>query len=927
MATITTADGREVQPHRLGSDEEIPESQDEDITSESSSDDEEEMSESDAEDGSDSDGSEGKTNFSLSSMLDKNNDSSDEEDSPMAERRRMNLVKNITKMSNDNYNHSSNSHNGDLRPESQFTSSSASGKVMLNAATLLGALDSKTSETLLAETAQVNEAKSAATVPIAKTLTDRAKRQLGYQKSKETAGQWIPLVKKHREAEHLNFPLNQPEASNLTNASLSSKFAASNDMESEMYSLLQQSGMDERDLRKKEDQELELNEITEEEVIERRKKMAKMRSLLFYQEQKAKRLKKIKSKLYHKIRNKQQDKFNKLERERLRSLDPELAKKLDEQDAKKYAEERFTLRHRNMSKWAKNALKRGQLHKDGTKEAVEESLRIGQELRRKMNHVNDDDSSSSEDDSSGKDSDDESEEANDTKNGLAKKKTKKMIKQMAKDANVPKGIMALKFMQRATDTQRQKAMEEAEDLLAELEGDGKSSNKQAAKNNSVGRRRLGQGNSHKMKGGDDTSINGGKRERIDSLEGSEEDEDEGPEEEGKHNLASNNKSKQSTKPHNYSEKVRISQRLKKKTKESMKNGSFQVDKVAISSGFSTRLADSKQNNTTKSSIVRWDAGDWGNNDTRDGQNKARDASSNIATKLNEEANNTIGKNKLVNVYEDETDNGKPNKKKHSSRGNNHDDEKTSNPWLSKTDESPTNDSETEAKNYKSKSEKTSKKKHNNVMLNTDIKAGTLVNNNISSEELKDQQNMIQNAFAGDNVEEQFSAEKQRLIDEDSTEKKVPTLAGWGSWTGKGAPTQKMNRRHSKKFKKNKTKIAMAAKAKRDARKDRDLKHVIISEKRNKHVAKYNVETVPHPFKTRAEYEASLRNPLGPEWNTADVHSALVRPKVVIDAGAVIDPIKMSESYKRKLPQILKKSFEEHKKKQRKLRHARRKTKL
>ena len=72
----------------------------------------------------------------------------------------------------------------------------------------VSALDSKTSEKLLAETAQVNEAKSAATVPIAKTLTDRAKRQLGYQKSKETAGQWIPLVKKHREAEHLNFPLN-----------------------------------------------------------------------------------------------------------------------------------------------------------------------------------------------------------------------------------------------------------------------------------------------------------------------------------------------------------------------------------------------------------------------------------------------------------------------------------------------------------------------------------------------------------------------------------------------------------------------------------------------------------------------------------------------------------------------------------------------
>ena len=50
--------------------------------------------------------------------------------------------------------------------------------------------------------------------------------------------------------------------------------------------------------------------------------------------------------------------------------------------------------------------------------------------------------------------------------------------------------------------------------------------------------------------------------------------------------------------------------------------------------------------------------------------------------------------------------------------------------------------------------------------------------------------MIQNAFAGDNVEEQFNKEKQALIDQDSTEKKVPTLAGWGSWTGKGAPVQK-----------------------------------------------------------------------------------------------------------------------------------------
>ena len=57
--------------------------------------------------------------------------------------------------------------------------------------------------------------------------------------------------------------------------------------------------------------------------------------------------------------------------------------------------------------------------------------------------------------------------------------------------------MALKFMQRATETQRQRAMEEAQDLLAELEGDknGKSS-QGISRPKMVGRRQLGQGGSN-----------------------------------------------------------------------------------------------------------------------------------------------------------------------------------------------------------------------------------------------------------------------------------------------------------------------------------------------------------------------------------------------------------------------------------------------
>lgn len=48
-------------------------------------------------------------------------------------------------------------------------------------------------------------------------------------------------------------------------------------------------------------------------------------------------------------------------------------------------QERLTLKHKNTSKWAKRALKRGiNVRDDATKEALEEQLRLGQQLRQKV---------------------------------------------------------------------------------------------------------------------------------------------------------------------------------------------------------------------------------------------------------------------------------------------------------------------------------------------------------------------------------------------------------------------------------------------------------------------------------------------------------------------------------------------------------------
>lgn len=66
-------------------------------------------------------------------------------------------------------------------------------------------------------------------------------------------------------------------------------------------------------------------------------------------------------------------------------LDKEAVREAEAQAEFERARERLTLKHRNTSQWARRALKRGiQVMDEGTKEAIAEQLRLGQELRKKI---------------------------------------------------------------------------------------------------------------------------------------------------------------------------------------------------------------------------------------------------------------------------------------------------------------------------------------------------------------------------------------------------------------------------------------------------------------------------------------------------------------------------------------------------------------
>ena len=85
-------------------------------------------------------------------------------------------------------------------------------------------------------------------------------------------------------------------------------------------------------------------------------------------------------------------------------------------------------------------------------------------------------------------------------------------------------------------------------------------------------------------------------------------------------------------------------------------------------------------------------------------------------------------------------------------------------------------------------------------------------------------------------------------------------AGWGDWAGPGASgvSAKILSIRDRQLKIVEEETALLKKG----RKDTKIPNVIISDRRVKTAAKYKIAELPHPFKSREEYERSMQMPLG-----------------------------------------------------------------
>nr|CAG4644072.1 EOG090X08JJ [Lepidurus arcticus] len=140
---------------------------------------------------------------------------------------------------------------------------------------------------------------------------------------------------------------------------------------------------------------------------------------------------------------------------------------------------------------------------------------------------------------------------------------------------------------------------------------------------------------------------------------------------------------------------------------------------------------------------------------------------------------------------------------------------------------------------------------------------------------------IAEAFAEDDVIQEFRAEKKRLV-----EASLPTdidlsLPGWGSWGGTDLKREK-SRRRKKRF------LIKAPPA--PPRRDDNKGHLILNEQKSKALRVHQVTALPFPFTSVAAFESSIRAPVAPTFVPETASRALTKPKVVTRLGTIIEPM-------------------------------------
>jgi len=357
----------------------------------------------------------------------------------------------------------------------------------LTAADLVGALgdgdDSAALRKRMSSSAAKTRAKTPLAVPLGRVATERTERGVAYEATSKEVSTWQPTVKRNREASQLRFNADGGGGrKNLTTGAMSDTFKPTTGLETEIEKILEETGMkDEVQVASREEGVLAQKMLTKEEVQQRQTELRKRRSLMFHQEMKLKRVKKIKSRKFRKLNKRQREKDADEAAAALQEAGGEAAEEAQLKEERARARERMTLRHKNNSKWVKRqlALGRNTAASEGSRQAIAEQLRLGERLRRKVTGEKRDGMTEAE-----LEDDEEAADAwlEKTRREMADQQPGQNLWADPDDASAQadakveteKGLLGMRFMQRAAEKQQTelKAMLDQLEEEDDSEGDG-----------------------------------------------------------------------------------------------------------------------------------------------------------------------------------------------------------------------------------------------------------------------------------------------------------------------------------------------------------------------------------------------------------------------------------------------------------------------
>ncbi|XP_064488806.1 U3 small nucleolar RNA-associated protein 14 homolog A-like [Ornithodoros turicata] len=735
-------------------------------------------------------------------------------------------------------------------------------------------------------------------LPLPKPQQERIERQVAYGKVEREVSMWEPIVKKNRLAEQMVFPLTQPDLRMQPTEKFVQRFKPKTTLELEVEKLLKGSDHvlhDNAELTPAEERALLAMSV--EEAQERHNELKKMRALLSYQEMKARRQNKIKSKKYHRILKKEKLKNQMKEFEELKEKDPELAlQKLQELEKQRILE-RVSLRHKATGKWAKQQMLRSKYNQE-SREALLKQLELSRQLTRKVNVAESEDEEE-------EDSVPEKSTVPSEPSGLESTfftSSNPWLKNLHTSVNVDgDGRDGTPSVPTQGDEDLREGTNEVDDVAStEVGKDTGKVAKTDTRNIEV----------VDKPHGEDVSS------EADALRTSASDTKEGGqllEATGKHDS-------------NTDEELR--KRNVKKT-----GGKRRVtEEVSEPSG--VRPADpasSKSAGNTKRKMTgrqREQNGQKGKpEESLNSKSRKKARKKSAAKKVKGFCEGTADIDDLFDKLQDK--NTKKVASDHPVEDKESDDEQQSRAVTETGAESQVNvepmldesltrkrtledleDDAVEVVEQESaspvqqpaKSDDQKEKKHKNVEVDPtkfmDVTPTALKSKGLDlqgpgdevldDDEEEDQAVTISEAFADDDVISAFQEEKEAQVKKDMPVGVDNFLPGWGSWAGAGI---RPDRRKQKRFFQKPPPGA--------PRKDHDLGHVIINERKDEKVAAHQVSKLPYPFNNVSQFEAVISHPIGNTWNTEMAFRDLTQPRVITRQGAIIEPIEASNTLLKK----------------------------